>query len=125
MDAAPAPRTELMRRVSLACYTVLVAALSLQILGIEQLEAATRGFLWVIWIGPLLVFLPGLVRGTWKTYLWLCFVLLIYFMVVVSNLFGPRAGPSDWLQLVLICVLFNTAMFYSRWRQRELAGQGA
>jgi uncharacterized membrane protein len=52
-------------------------------------------------------------------------MLLVYFMVVVGNLFGPRAGPSDWLQLVLICVLFNTAMFYSRWRQRELAGQGA
>jgi len=125
MDAARAPRTELMRRVSLACYVLLVIALSQQVLGVEQLKHTTRGFLWVVWIGPLLVFLPGLVRGTWKTYLWLCFILLIYFMVVVGNLFGPRAAVADWLQLALICVLFTTAMFYSRWRQRELAGQGA
>jgi uncharacterized membrane protein len=125
MAAGAAPASALARRLSLGCYAALVLVLSLQIFGIGKLELAARAFLWVLWTGPLLVFLPGLLRGTWKTYLWLCFVLLVYFMVVVGNLFGPGAGPADWLQLALICVLFNTAMFYARWRQRELAGQGA
>lgn len=123
MEAVPAPRTELMRRVSLACYALLVIALSLRLP--TYLPAMSIGVVWLFKNGMLLIFLPGLLRGTWKTYLWLCFVLLVYFMIVVANLFEPHAGWIDWLQLVLICVLFNTAMFYSRWRQRELAGQGA
>lgn len=122
---AAATRTELARRVSLGSYAVLLVVLSLQIFGIEGLEVRARAFFWVIATGPLIVFLPGLLRGTWKTYLWLCFVLLAYFMVAVDVLFRPGAGAVDWLQLVLICVLFTTAMFYARWRQRELAGQGA
>jgi len=125
MDAAPARRTEGVRRLALACYCVLLVVLSLQIFGIEGLQLRARGFFWVIAAGPLIVFLPGLLRGTWKTYLWLCFVLLAYFMVTVDVLFRPGAGATDWLQLALICVLFTSAMFFARWRQRELAGQGA
>jgi uncharacterized membrane protein len=120
-----APRTVHARRMALASYALLVLLLSVEIFGIVRLQPQTRAFLWVIWIGPLLVFLPGLLRGTWKSYLWMCFVLMVYFMVVCSNLFDPRNGLIDWIILGLICVLFTTAMMYARWRQRELAGTGS
>ena len=117
--------TELARRVTLGGYVLLLAVLSLQVFGIATVEPATRGFLWVIWVGPLVVFLPGLLRGTWKSYIWLCFVLLVYFMGTVSGLAAPPNAAGEWLQLVLVCLVFTSAMFYARWRHRELAGHGA
>jgi len=117
--------TELARRVTLGGYVLLLAVLSLQVFGIATVEPATRGFLWVIWVGPLVVFLPGLLRGTWKSYIWLCFVLLVYFMGTVSGLAAAPNATGEWLQLVLVCLVFTSAMFYARWRQRELAGHGA
>lgn len=71
-------RTALAKRLALTCYAVLILLLSVEVFGIVRLEPATRAFWWVISIGPLIVFLPGLLRGAWKTYLWLCFVLLAY-----------------------------------------------
>ena len=117
--------TELARRVTLVGYVLLPVVLSLQVFGIATVEPATRGFLWVIWVGPLVVFLPGLLRGTWKSYIWLCFVLLVYFMGTVSGLAAPPNEACEWLQLVLVCLVFTSAMLYARWRQRELAGHGA
>ncbi|HMV71484.1 MAG TPA: DUF2069 domain-containing protein [Pseudomonadales bacterium] len=117
--------TELARRVTLVGYVLLLVVLSLQVFGITTVEPATRGFLWVIWAGPLVVFLPGLLRGTWKSYIWLCFVLLVYFMGTVSGLAAPPNAACEWLQLVLVCLVFTSAMLYARWRQRELAGHGA
>jgi uncharacterized membrane protein len=117
-------RALLAQRVALACYAALVLVLSIEVFGIVRLEPASRSFLWVFWIGPLLVFLPGLLRGAWKTYLWLCFVLLVYFMVTVGELFDTRtADAGEWLELALNVILFNAAMFYARWRQREIAGR--
>lgn len=118
-------RTARARQVALGSFVALVLVLAVEVLGIARLELATRVFLCVIWVGPLLVFLPGLLRGHWKTYLWLCFVILVYFMVAVSELFGPYRDAADVLELILIVTLFTASMLYGRWRQRELAGTGA
>lgn len=108
------------RHLALASYAALLVALTLEVFGIAALEPQSRAFLWAIFCLPLLVFLPGMLRGSWKTYLWLCFVLLVYFTVVVTNLFFPDADAFDWTELVLVCVLFVASMLFGRWRQREL-----
>lgn len=108
------------RRLALASYAGLLVVLTLEVFGIAALEPQSRAFLWAIFCLPLLVFLPGMLRGSWKTYLWLCFVLLVYFTVVVTNLFFPDANAFDWTELVLVCVLFLSSMLFGRWRQREL-----
>lgn len=116
---------ELARRISVAALVTLMAVLSIELFGIARLALQTRAFLWVIWIGPLLVFLPGLLRGSWKTHLWLCFVVMVYFTVTVSELFDPQPSLADWLELLLIVVIFVASMLFARWKQRELAGRGA
>ncbi len=115
-------RVVLAQRLALACYAVLILLLSIEVFGIVRLEPLTRAFWWVISVGPLIVFLPGLLRGAWKTYLWLCFVLLAYFMFTVDELFRAPTDVREWLELVFNMLLFNAAMFYARWRQREIAG---
>lgn len=122
MNTRPAdPRTGHARKLALGSYALLVLVLSAEVFGILGLQPLTRAVVAVVWIGPLLVFLPGLLRGAWKSYLWLCFVTLIYFMMTVLELFDPQTDPGDWAELVLLVVLFNSAMLYARWRQRELA----
>lgn len=118
-------RVVLAQRVALGCYAMLILLLSIEVFGIVRLEPASRAFWWVISIGPLIVFLPGLLRGAWKTYLWLCFVLLAYFMFTVEALFRTPADSREWLELLCNVILFNAAMFYARWRQREIADRSS
>ncbi|MFM7274812.1 MAG: DUF2069 domain-containing protein, partial [Gammaproteobacteria bacterium] len=66
---------------------------------------------------------PGLARGAWKTYMWLCFALMVYFCMTVTELFGPHKELTDALELVVISVMFLSAMFYGRWRRQELASE--
>jgi uncharacterized membrane protein len=50
----------------------------------------------------------------------LCFVTLLYFIVTVNNLFSPNANVFDWVELVLLVVMFSAAMMFSRWKQYSL-----
>jgi uncharacterized membrane protein len=115
------PRTAHARVVTLGAIVALLLVLSVETLTIVQLGTKARAALWVMCVMPLALFLPGLLRGAWKTYLWLCFVLCAYFLAVVDQLFRPARGVADWLALVLVVVSFAAAMLYARWRQRELA----
>ncbi len=78
---------------------------------------------WIIWVGvlvPLVIFVPGMLRDNLRSYIWLCFVSLLYFMRLVVDLF---ARPDDLLAvtgMVAVVVLFTGAMLYVRWRAREL-----
>lgn len=78
---------------------------------------------WIVWLAvllPLLIFLPGMLRDNLRTFIWLCFVCLLYFMRLVVAVF---ARPDDGLAvigLIAVVVLFLAAMMYVRWRAREI-----
>jgi uncharacterized membrane protein len=65
---------------------------------------------------PLLLFIPGLLKNFHRTYSWLCFVVLMYFIAIVPLLMS-RWWISDWILLIFICILFIAAMMTSRWVQ--------
>jgi uncharacterized membrane protein len=65
---------------------------------------------------PLLIFIPGFLRETHRTYSWLCFVILMYFLFYVPLAMGRNLW-SDWLATFLCCALFIAAMMTSRWLQ--------
>ena len=86
----------------------------------DALLQAAPWFIWLVKLLPLLLFVPGMLRDNLRSYIWLCFVCLGYFMLLVQRIF---ATPSDLLVitgLVAVVVLFTTAMLYVRWRAREL-----
>lgn len=109
------------RLIALSSYAMLLLTIAIALLGRTGLDARGRVLTWVVQSLPLLLFLPGLSRGAWKSYLWLCFVLLIYFMYIIERVFATDGGLLDVVQLVLIGALFVAATLYARWRQRELA----
>ena len=76
------------------------------------------GFRMVISIVPLAIFLPGIQKRQYRSASLLCFVLLLYFMATVQNLFTPGETISESIAMTIIVLLFVVAMFYSRWQQR-------
>jgi uncharacterized membrane protein len=60
-----------------------------------------------------------------RSFIWLCFVCLGYFLILVQRVF---AQPDNLLViggLIAVVILFIAAMLYVRWRARELRQQGA
>lgn len=69
---------------------------------------------------PLLIFVPGLFKEHYKSLSLLCFVTLLYFIVAISNVFANNRTWMDIVEVVLIVILFNACMLFSRWKQYSL-----
>lgn len=103
------------RRLIWLSYTVLVLQ--------QVLELWTRQAPWIIWLAlllPLIIFIPGMLQDKLRSYIWLCFVLLLYFMRLVLALFAEPGSPAAVVGMVAVVTLFVAAMMYVRWRSREL-----
>ena len=111
------PRTAPLRRLVLASLVLLIAAQAL-----DSWVRQAPAVIWALRILPLLVFLPGVFRDRPRTYIWLCFVILLYFLTVVLRLFYNPADPVAWVAMACIVTGFVGAMMYARWRSQELRG---
>lgn len=67
---------------------------------------------------PLAVFIPGILANHYRTYSWVCFLLLFYFIKAVEGVFISTATLSDGLFLLLTPTLFIISMMASHWAQR-------
>ncbi len=74
---------------------------------------------WVLLL-PLAIFIPGIIRDNLRSYIWLCFVCLLYFMRLVVAVFATEGGALAITGTVAVVILFISAMMYVRWRAREL-----
>ena len=72
---------------------------------------------WAVQSLPLLLTLPGVVRAGPKAHIWLCFLLLGYFLVAVNALlYCPTLLVA--IEIGLIVVLFISAMLFARWQAK-------
>lgn len=113
-----APMSTLRYRAWLATWASVVAMLLLQ-----AVDAGQRGAPWFIWLlklGPLLLFLPGMMRDNLRSYIWVSFVSLGYFILIVQRLFAQPDSYYAIGSLLAVVVLFTASMLYVRWRAREL-----
>lgn len=108
----------LARRASVAVWC------SYLVLLVQQLaDVLVHAAPWIIWLAkllPLLIFLPGLLRGRLRSYLWLCFVCLGYFVALVERIFAQPGSVLVLVGMAAVIVLFNSSMLFVRWRSREL-----
>jgi len=70
---------------------------------------------------PLLLFVPGMMRDNLRSFIWLCFVCLLYFISLVTRSFADPESLRSALGLVSVVILFISAMLYVRWRARSLS----
>lgn len=96
---------------------VLVAGWTLRKAPAEA--ALYAGFLWaLVKCGPLLAVVPGLVRGSRRAAIWLCYVLCAYFLAAVLSALSQ--GPERWLGLLEVVVIstgFVAGLLAGRWGQ--------
>ena len=61
-----------------------------------------------------------MLKDNLRSYIWLCFVCLGYFMILVQRIFAQPDSLLVVIGLVAVVILFTAAMLYVRWRAREL-----
>ncbi len=94
-----------------------------QLLAVQVIDSWAMQVPWIIVPGkilPLAIFLPGLIGDNLRSYIWLCFVSLLYFLVLVERLFAQPGSILAMFGMVAVVTLFISAMLYVRWRAREL-----
>ena len=87
----------------------------------QAVDAFAHGapvFIWVLKLLPLLIFIPGMVKDSPRTYIWVCFVSLGYFIILVQRLFADPADVVAIIGMVAVVLLFVFAMLYARWRSQ-------
>ncbi len=101
-----------------------IAALSLgALLAVQVVESVSRQppvLIWLVRLLPLLIFVPGMRADNLRSYIWLCFVCLLYFMMLVLRLFAEPTNIVSILGMVSVVSLFVSSMLYVRWRARQL-----
>lgn len=93
------------------------------LIGQQLMDAALRDappIVYAVKLVPLVLFLPGMLRDNLKSFVWLCFVSLLYFIVLVERVFADPAGIAGWIGLTGVVLLFCAAMLYVRARGREI-----
>jgi uncharacterized membrane protein len=95
-------------------YVALIVALLSEV--VVSLNDGAPWLIWVVRLLPLLIFLPGMLANKLRSYIWLCFVCLLYFMVAVLRMFAQPENLVTIAGLVATVTLFTSAMMYVRWQ---------
>lgn len=75
---------------------------------------------WFVQVIPLLAFLPGLINNKLRTYQWLCFVILLYFIIGILSIFTADKLISGIMLTFFSVLLFCSAIFYIHFQQKAL-----
>lgn len=96
-------------------FALLVATLIL-----DAWQRQAHYVVWLLWLLPLAMPLTGMLRDRLRSFAWLTFIVLLYFIMAVLRLFAEPESIRAQLELVAVVMLFCCAMFYIRERGREL-----
>lgn len=106
------------RRLSLCGYILLLAALLITSLTPPLPAGGQLAMMLGVKLLPLLILAPGLWQHSLRSHVWLCFVLLIYFVDAVLDV---TQGPGSWLHqviLVLTVIIFLSSMMLVHWSKK-------
>ncbi len=95
-------------------YAVLILIISW-----FNFQLPENGFaLWLFKIIPLAIFIPGFIKQNYRSYSWICFAILPYFIWIIPMALD-RGSWGDWAIVTLTVLIFNAAMMTSRWLQQQ------
>lgn len=112
------------QKVKLSHLTTLLSYLLLLVLMVVSTflstlpPEASRGFMLAVKIVPLLIFLPGLLKGNLRAHIWLCFVVLFYFTRAVVDAFLTEGAILESVITATTVVVFIAAMMNVFWQKR-------
>lgn len=97
--------------VALACFLGLILVLTVTTFWPSPVEGASAAVILSVKILPLLIFVPGLLRARNTTYIWACFMLMIYFIPFSASAYLNSWPTSTVILLALTIGFFTAAMF--------------
>lgn len=101
------------QRVTLALLFVLIAAISLDHFFLREISH------WQVWLLQstlLCVNIPGLLKLKARSGIWLCFLLMFYFLLYIDRCAEPlHRGIYIFISL-LVLSLFTSTMLFARWQ---------
>lgn len=109
----PKPLQRIKLVVLAAYYGLFLYFLLSSILVYDRLSLISI-IVWIIQITPLLIFLPGLHRTHLRTYAWLSFVILLYFIHAVLVAFEPASLWLGVTEVTLCIIAFGFLMLFIR-----------
>lgn len=95
--------------ISYACFLAVMCWMSFQ-------TGSGNVKIFAVKIFPLLIFIPAFFKQYPRTYSWLCFVILPYFIFITPFLF-EKFLLENWVAMALTVVIFIASMMTSRWLQ--------
>lgn len=104
--------------LALASYAILLILMVTSTLLSTLPEEASRGLMLAVKCLPLIIFLPGLLKGSLRTHMWLCFVVLFYFTRAVVDAFLTEGALLESLTTAITVTLFIASMMYVRWQKQ-------
>ncbi len=105
---------ELLRKSLLAAYYGLLSYFVVSAAMVyDDLRVASL-VIWLVQVTPLLIFARGLHRGVLRTYGWVSFVILLYFMLGVLIAFGPERFWLGLTEVLLCSLIFVLLILYIR-----------
>ncbi len=69
---------------------------------------------------PLALLLPWIIKKNTRAHIWLCFVLLGYFLNAVLHAFIAQYGWLPLLEITILIGLFISSMLFARWQHRAV-----
>lgn len=84
------------------------------------MPAGVAVFLWLVGVLPLSIFIPGLRKNNLRTYAWMCFMILMYFLHAVTLAFTSGTLFYGLLYTLLCIALFCSAVAYIKLAKKHL-----
>lgn len=101
------------RQLTLGLFYALVAYFAINSYMALGISAATP-VIWLVQVLPLLIFLPGLLRGKVRSYAWMSFVVLLYFVHGVLLAFDAQRRWLGVVEVTLCVLMFVCLIVYIR-----------
>ena len=107
-----------LRNLVLVLFYGLFVALFLNSLGLTIGLAPTTFVIWLLQVAPLTLFISGLHHVRIRTFQWLSFVVLMYFVHGVLTAFTPGKLMLGLLEVTICCLLFVGLIIFIRKHQQ-------
>lgn len=104
--------------IALKASWVLLALLIINLVVTHLIDGINPLFRIAVSCFPLIILVPGLLKGRRRSASLLCFALLLYFIVFVSALGVPGNLVSEIISTTLTTLLFTSSMMFSTWQYR-------
>lgn len=104
---------------ALISYLLLLVLLVVSTLLTTLPPEASRGLMLAVKIIPLIIFLPGLLKGHLRAHIWVCFVVLFYFTRSVVAAYLTEGDLLETAITATTVMLFIASMMNVFWQKRN------